>query len=135
MSIYIFSLCDYEDYKPFYFDCDCSKEDFERAVQGCLSRATDHMIALKIAESEEWGCDSIDGYDLIDQTVKFLEELGHKLIIAEHEVRIHGMCRYDESDNKPEVMSEDAWKKIIAHNKKAIEEFYKEIAKEEKEEK
>jgi len=135
MSIYVLSLEDYEDYKPYYFDCDCSKEDFDRDVKDCLDKAADRIFFLKEEADKKHGGfvddynDFIDGYNLISHTVYFLEKLGYKSQMPQHEISIHGACPYRNCEDKPEIISKKTWEKIITHNEKSVKDFYKEQEK------
>ena len=125
MSIYVLSLSDWEDYKPYWFDCDCSKEEFGKAVEGAIDFAIHFLVDIKKEDG------FIDGYDLLDVVVPRLQEFnGYKLISPDHEVRIHGMCYYRDDkhdrEDKPNVFSNEAWDKVVQHNEKITEEMYKE---------
>jgi len=118
MSCYVLSLNDYEDYQPHWFECDCTKEIFEASVRYAFERAVHYL--LDICDFEE---DLLGGYDLMKDTIRFLEEDGYKLIKPDHEVSIHGMCYYYDREDRPDLIPEKSWKKIIDHNEQVQKEI------------
>jgi len=123
MSIYVLSLRDYEDYQPHWFECDCTKEVFEASVKYAFEKATHLLIGLQQADG------FIDGYDLLEEVIKFLEEDGYRIIIPDHEISFHGMCYYSDRSDKPKLIQKKAWGKIIDHNSNVRKEIYAECIK------
>jgi hypothetical protein len=116
---YVFSLTGYEDYKPFWFDCDCSEEEFKKAVRDSIDIALESMLA------EESDC-LVCGYVMADCTAEILQtKYGFKLLNPELEVSVFDY--YSESTGCPDVMRKETFDKIMEHNKQVTEDMYRDM--------
>jgi hypothetical protein len=108
MSIYVLSLRDWEDYEPHWFECDCSKGVFDKAVEWALECAVEQL-----SHSEYY----IDGGDILKIAVEELQERNNfKLITPDHEVFIQNLYLNEDFEDRNDAFSESAWDKMIKHN-------------------
>jgi hypothetical protein len=118
--IYLVSVCGYEEYMPVYFRCECSKEEFNVEVSKAISQAVE-----KLQDDDGF----IDGHDLQDEIVPILaKKFEH--VQMDYEVLLHGECLYSDDYQKPETITDDAWMKILEHNKKIHDEIRREVEEE-----
>jgi len=109
-KIYVLALNDWEDYQPYYFECNCSKKDFRKEVTGAMEKA-----ALK--SSKKSNRNYVDGYALLKIAIPLLKKK-FRLIEADYEIQFEGMCLYSSSQRRPTIIPKQSWHKIIEHNKK-----------------
>ena len=119
--IYVLSLCGYEEYMPYWFECDCSKEDFDKTIKEAINSATDILIS-----EPEHSDGFISGHELLPLVSKiFTEQYGYKLILPDYEVFMGGECLYSDHFEQPKTITDESWKKILEHNKKIHDGLFK----------
>ena len=74
--IYEFNLCDWDTYSPYWFECECSKEEFEETCSLLIDAAVE-----KIYKKDR----RIGGEIIVDLVVKKLKEK-YKEIHSDHEI-------------------------------------------------
>lgn len=129
---YVLSLVDYEEYVPRWFDCSCSKRQFDKTVRETISEVVDDYIKQ---HKTSYDLQLIDGHIILDKTVALLNKKGFKSISCDHEISFHGMCHYYEGERRPTLISKKSWQKILRFNKKMYKKdsrlFKKKIKREE----
>ena len=128
MNIYIVSLTGWETYVPVYFEADCSPEEFKQKVQSAINKVMPSVFETR----SDWTIGGNDIYEPVlvelqkDKTIKKICSNG-EFCIPEH--------AYDSRRTyceKPDILSEPLWEKIIKHNKKCNAKRRREFLKEEK---
>jgi hypothetical protein len=110
LHYYVLDTRGYESYQPYWFLCNCSKEEFEKEVSLAIDKA------MSSFSSEEG---FICGNDLLSKVIPLLSKK-FQYLTPEHEVTVLGECLYSNGnkDYRPSVISERSWQKIIRHNEK-----------------
>ena len=118
---YVINTAGYECYEPYWFCCNCSQEEFKTEVL----LATDKAVEL-LLKSDNY----INGRDLLMAIIDVLSQKGFNYIRPDLEISVKGECYYNHSDDvprvdeRPDIISNDAWNKILGHNKKIHNEMY-----------
>ena len=123
---YVVNVAGYETYSPHWFNCNCSKEEFEKIVSESIDRAVDEL-----AEKEP--DDFISGYNLMDHLLPILDKQGFQEIKIDHEISIGGECLYREKYDGQEIFLDKTWKKILKQNAKIHKDSHDEYKKEQAE--
>ena len=105
------SVIGYEDYVPVYFECNCSKEEFNKEVSMAMKVAVNEIL------SDKDGIDCFIDGDMIQNRIVLMLSKKFKLITIDHEVNLRGVCFY-KKDNRPDTIDDETWNSIIDHNKK-----------------
>lgn len=121
---YVFSVVDWEDYKPYWFECSCSKEEFHKIVSQVTNDIIEKIMKKDLASYK------IYGEDIIGMVVPELEKFGIKHIKIDYEISIRNWLDYKD-DTESKIISEENLKKIKKYNDKK----YKELCQEMKEKK
>jgi hypothetical protein len=123
---YVVNVAGYETYSPHWFNCNCSKEEFEKIVSESIDKAVDELV-----EKEPDGF--ISGYNLMDHLLPILDEQGFQEIKIDHEISIGGECLYREKYDGQEIFLDKTWKKILEQNAKIHKDMHNDYKKEEAE--
>ena len=130
---YVLSLIDYEEYKPYWFDCDCSKRKFDRIVRETISEVVNKYF--KKPYKKPYDIQLISGHTVLEEAIPILVKKGFKRVKPDYEISIHGMCHYHEGETKPKLIFRKDWWKIIKFNeklRKKDDRLWKKMEKEEK---
>lgn len=123
---YVVNVAGYETYSPHWFNCNCSKEEFEKIVSESIDKAVDELVEN---ESDGYIC----GMNLMDHLLPILEKNGFKEIKIDHEISIGGECLYREKYDGQEIFLDKTWKKILKQNAKIHKDSHDEYKKEQAE--
>jgi hypothetical protein len=123
---YVVNVAGYETYSPHWFNCNCSKEEFEKIVSESIDKAVDELV-------ENESDSSICGMNLMDHLLPILEKNGFKEIKIDHEISIGGECLYREKYDGQEIFLDKTWKKILNQNAKIHKDSHDEYKKEQAE--
>ena len=123
---YLISVTGFECYEPRYFRCDCSKDEFKKAVAESMDEAIPSLM-----KRDGW----ITGHELLDKLVPIMVKKGFWYAKPDFEVDIKGECIYAKREDnseindreRPEFISDESWNKIIEHNEKFREKLNKQI--------
>jgi len=107
---YVIFVSGWEEYYPVWFKCDLPQEKFEEQYKIALNKAIDKL------------CDTndsyIDGHDLINEIIPYLESVNIKVFKCNKEYGLGGSIFYDNRsvEDKPDLISDEYWDKIVKHN-------------------
>ena len=117
--LYVLSITGNKAYVPYWFECNCSKADFKKAVKESISYVISNLV-----DNNYDGF--IDGYILSKKAIiRLKKHYGFKYVKPDYEIMIGGECLYSKYGEKPAFMSNDDWSKILEHNHKVDEDLFK----------
>ena len=118
MFFYELNNCSYCEYKPFILYSETKRDDFSELVEACFEKAYNTLHGKFY--------DYLNGDDFIEEVLLELEKYGLHRIKIEKAVTMGGEVIYGFSSyDKPDVIKQEIWDKIVEHNKKIREEYRK----------
>jgi hypothetical protein len=113
---YVFSCAGYEDYEPTWFECDCTKEQFEKSVYKAIDKACNNALR----DDKDYVCE----YSVYGEVVELLKKQGYKHVIQDYEIVMDNM--FTSGDQKPVYLTDKTWNKIVKEKLKYEENLHKE---------
>ena len=122
-NFFVINTCGYEEYSPRWFMTTKSEEEFIECYKQALH------YAIEKVDKEDDGF--ISGYELLNPITVYMTQNGFQEIRANKEITIRGECLYnhcesdpDDSGEKPDFITDEDWKLILAHNQKVHDELH-----------
>lgn len=115
MYFYELNNASYCEYKPYILYSETKRDDFQNLVEECFEKAYNTL--------HEKFDSYLNGDDFIEEVLLELEKYGLNRIKIEKAVTMGGEVIYGFSSyDKPDVIKQEIWDKIVEHNKKIKEE-------------
>ena len=120
MYFYELNNASYCEYKPFILYSETKRDDFSELVEKCFEKAYNTLHGKLDIESY------LNADDFIDEVLLELEKNGIYKIKIEKVVSLGSAIIYGKNFEKPDVIKQEIWDKIVKHNKN-IERQYRTI--------
>lgn len=120
MYFYELNNASYCEYKPFILYSEVKRDYFQDIVEECFEKAYNTL--------HEKFDSYLNGDDFIEEVLLELEEYGLRRIKIEKAITMGGAVIYGfDSQDKPDVIKQEIWDKIVEHNKKIREGYRRQI--------
>ena len=122
MYFYELNNASYCEYKPFILYSETKRDDFSELVEKCFEKAY-NTLHEKFDNLDD--LDYLNADNFIDEVLLELEKYGMHKIKIEKAVSLGAAIIYGQNFDKPDVIKQEIWDKIVDHNKKVSKRHYK----------